>query len=68
MSMTYQHPDTKSVGGFETVEVNTHRVACDGGGGALGHPKVYLEIDRRAGRTVCPYCSRSFVYSHFHVL
>ena len=28
----------------EIVEVDDTRVACDGGGGALGHPKVYLEM------------------------
>jgi uncharacterized Zn-finger protein len=43
------------------VWVNTHSVACDGGGGALGHPLVYLAIDK-TGRVECPYCSRLFVY------
>lgn len=46
---------------FETVIVDRVEVACDGGGGALGHPKVYLHIDTEAGDTVtCPYCSRVF--------
>lgn len=36
-----------------------HAVACDGGGGALGHPKVYLSFQN--GRVVCPYCGRRFV-------
>jgi len=44
----------------ETIEVDTKRVACDGGGGALGHPMIYLEMgDKR--EVVCPYCSRRFV-------
>jgi lipoprotein-anchoring transpeptidase ErfK/SrfK len=30
---------------YETIEVTTHSVACNGGGGALGHPKVYLHLD-----------------------
>ena len=34
-------------------------VSCDGGGGALGHPKIYLEISKD-GKVVCPYCSRTF--------
>ncbi len=34
-------------------------VACDGGGGALGHPKVYLELDAE-GKVCCPYCSRLY--------
>ena len=29
---------------FEVIIVETDRVACDGGGGALGHPKVYLNL------------------------
>ena len=28
----------------EIVETDNTRVACDGGGGALGHPKVFLEM------------------------
>jgi uncharacterized Zn-finger protein len=50
---------------FETVEVTTHEVACDGGGGALGHPRVYLHVDASQGdKVVCPYCSRTFVLRH----
>ncbi|MBI4185115.1 MAG: zinc-finger domain-containing protein [Proteobacteria bacterium] len=44
---------------IETIEVETPTVACDGGGGALGHPRVYLRIGPE-GRIVCPYCSRTF--------
>ena len=28
----------------ETIEVTETTVACDGGGGALGHPRVYLTL------------------------
>ena len=41
------------------ISVTTKRVYCDGGG-ALGHPGVYLNIDDH-GSVVCPYCSRTFV-------
>lgn len=52
---------------FETVRVSTREVACDGGGGPLGHPKVYLHIDQDKGDSVtCPYCSRLFVLAHAH--
>ncbi len=44
----------------ETIIVSEKRVACDGGGGALGHPRVFLEIDS-TGEVVCPYCSRRYV-------
>lgn len=49
----------------ETVTVKFRRVACDGasdipGGAALGHPRVWLEIDER-GYAECGYCDRRFV-------
>jgi uncharacterized Zn-finger protein len=44
----------------DIIEVNAKRVACDGGGGALGHPKVYLEMGEKSEIT-CPYCSRHYV-------
>lgn len=45
----------------ETVEVETRRVACDGGEGALGHPRVWLSIDPAKGWVDCGYCDRRFV-------
>ena len=44
----------------ETVAVRSHRIACDGVGGALGHPRVWLEMGG-AGFIDCPYCDRRFV-------
>ena len=44
----------------ETIEAKTSRVSCDGGGGALGHPKVYLEMGDE-DFVECPYCDRRFV-------
>ena len=49
----------------ETVRTATARVACDGasdipGGAALGHPRVWLEIDEK-GYVDCGYCDRRFV-------
>ncbi len=45
---------------FETIEVETMVVACNGGGGPLGHPRVYLNLSGE-GKVECPYCSRLFV-------
>lgn len=42
------------------VVVDRRRVSCDGGGGALGHPKVWLEMGE-AGFVECGYCDRRFV-------
>ncbi len=44
----------------ETIYVADTTIGCDGGGGALGHPMVYLEISTD-GSITCPYCSRHFV-------
>jgi uncharacterized Zn-finger protein len=42
----------------ETIKVTKRRIACDGGG-ALGHPRVYLEMGQGAA-VECPYCDRRF--------
>ena|SRR5215472_16041727 len=44
----------------EVIVVGSRRVACDGGGGALGHPRVWLEMGE-ADFVECPYCDRRFV-------
>src|SRR5258707_4979179 len=43
----------------ETIVVRSGRVACDGVGGALGHPRVWLEMGE-ADFVECPYCDRRF--------
>lgn len=50
---------------FETIKVETATatVNCDGGGGSLGHPRVYLHIKPEVGEIECPYCSRRYVMS-----
>ena len=48
----------------ETRRTPSRRVACDGSGHgidpALGHPRVYIEIDER-GFADCGYCDRRFI-------
>lgn len=44
----------------EEIVVKTGRVACDGGGGALGHPLVYMDMGDD-GSVECGYCDRRFV-------
>ena len=43
----------------ETVKTTTRDVRCDGGG-ALGHPRVYLTVGAE-GWVECGYCDRRFV-------
>ncbi len=47
----------------ETVYTKSSRVACDGASAtspALGHPRVYLQIDEK-GFVECGYCDKRFV-------
>ena len=44
----------------EEIVVSTKRVACDGGGGALGHPLVYMDMGED-DFVECGYCDRRFV-------
>lgn len=54
----------------ETVFTDHHRVKCDGASdirangsyssAALGHPRVWLEIDEK-GYVECGYCDKRFV-------
>jgi len=43
----------------EIIHVDDRTVACDGGGGALGHPRVFLRIAET--EVMCPYCSRLYI-------
>jgi uncharacterized Zn-finger protein len=49
-------------GAPETKIVNEWRVACDGGG-ALGHPRVWLQIAKDTGWVECGYCDCKFVHA-----
>jgi uncharacterized Zn-finger protein len=48
------------MGPAETIETHETTASCNGGGGALGHPRVFLNLAPH-GRAECPYCSRLFV-------
>jgi uncharacterized Zn-finger protein len=43
----------------EIIHVDSRTVACDGGDGNLGHPRVFLRIP--ADQVMCPYCSRLYI-------
>lgn len=45
----------------ETVIVEQDRVACDGGEGALGHPRVWLLIPDEIGFVECGYCDKKII-------
>ncbi len=48
---------------MQTVKIaktNLLSISCDGQDMLLDHPKIYLKIDPKIGKIVCPYCSRTF--------
>ena len=55
--MTIEAPETKIV--------DSYKVACDGGEGALGHPRVYLQIPAEEGFVECPYCDCKYIHRDF---
>ena len=42
----------------DVIPVETRSIGCDGGGGTLGHPMIYLRIEDT--QVTCPYCSRTY--------
>jgi uncharacterized Zn-finger protein len=51
--------DTTAYPPPEVIVVRSKRVACNGGGGALGHPLVYMEMGDE-DFVECGYCDRRF--------
>ncbi|XP_067936558.1 NADH dehydrogenase [ubiquinone] iron-sulfur protein 6, mitochondrial-like [Watersipora subatra] len=50
----------------QAPRVSTKRVvSCDGGGGPLGHPKVFINLDQPGNHT-CGYCGLRFTKEGHH--
>lgn len=47
---------------LEVVFTDQMRVACDGPGGASGHPRTFYSLGDH-GYVECGYCDRIFVYN-----
>ena len=58
--MTTAPDKTETTPDPEVIYLETLKVACDGGGGALGHPKVWYSLED--GEAECGYCDRKFIY------
>ncbi|KAJ9108294.1 hypothetical protein QFC20_003454 [Naganishia adeliensis] len=43
--------------------VDGRRATCDGGGGPLGHPKIFINLDK-PGPKPCGYCGIRFEQAH----
>lgn len=53
-------PDKKDSNYQVSEIVYSKKVSCDGGGGVLGHPKIYLDMGKE-NQIICPYCSKNFI-------
>ena len=49
----------------ETRIVDSYRVSCEGSGGALGHPRIWLQIPTDRGYVECPYCDAKLIHRDF---
>lgn len=56
---------SNSVQNSAPILVSEHRIACDGGGGSLGHPKVYMDMGQD-DQVRCKYCDRVFKLDAAH--
>jgi len=52
--------DAPSPDNPEIIMVESRKVSCNGGGGALGHPIVFYEMGNE-DYVECKYCDRRFV-------
>ena len=44
-----------------------HVLVCDGGGGALGHPLEYIQLNTTLKEPqICKYCGLRFIAKHHH--
>ncbi|XP_068189305.1 NADH dehydrogenase [ubiquinone] iron-sulfur protein 6, mitochondrial [Antennarius striatus] len=48
------------------TDIEARVVSCDGGGGALGHPKIYINLDKDTKVGTCGYCGLQFKQKHHH--
>ena len=49
------------------IKVKGNLAVCDGGGGSLGHPVEYIQLNlQKDVPAVCKYCGLKFVQDHDH--
>lgn len=53
-------PQTPDFEQPETIIVESRKISCNGGGGALGHPIVWYEMGDE-DMVECMYCDRRFI-------
>ena len=59
-------PAPSNAASQDVAMVTTWKVACDGGEGPLGHPRVWLSIPQDTGEITCGYCDKIFRIDRDH--
>ena len=59
MSATMSNDTQPTEKAEDIIHTSKTEVSCDGDGGALGHPRVFLHMEN--GKVDCPYCDRVFI-------
>lgn len=57
--MSTSSKSTSTTTSIAQVNDDVKEIACDGGGGAFGHPLIYLPINKQLF-VECYYCGRRF--------
>lgn len=60
-----EHPLPDGMPPPEVKIAREWRVFCDGGEGALGHPRVFYTIPHDTGFADCGYCDARFIHESF---
>jgi NADH dehydrogenase (ubiquinone) Fe-S protein 6 len=52
----------------DVIEVEGMTAVCNGGGGALGHPIEYIQLNTVTAGEIgeCKYCGLRFIHAHKH--
>jgi len=59
-------PSAMEMVNSQPIILSDARIAvCDGGGGPLGHPKIFINLDKPGPRP-CGYCGLRFQRAHHH--
>ena len=57
----------KLIAKVPVIKVDGHVAVCDGGGGALGHPIEFIQLDNvKDEPAVCKYCGLRYEANHSH--
>lgn len=58
------NPAINLIAKHPAITVTERTTYCDGGNVKLGHPRVYINLDK--GQNTCGYCGQKFNYDKSH--